>query len=130
MSAWTCRGLSARSPERSFHLVFESHDGRAYVPIPERSTSLRATSTLPVVDSLNALDPNRPIREADIDAARWNISETALPRTSGGCDQPLRRWPELKRLLSASLLPINPCARGAAWVLALSANSGTPTPTW
>src|SRR5260370_15286037 len=73
MSAWTCRGLSARSSERSFHLVFESHDGRAYVPIPERSTSLRATSTLPVVDSLNALDPNRPIREADIDGARWNV---------------------------------------------------------
>src|SRR3974377_2123816 len=64
MSAWTCR--PARSPERSFHLVFESHDGTAHVPIPERSTSPRVTSTLPVVDSLNALDPNRPIREADI----------------------------------------------------------------
>jgi hypothetical protein len=29
-----------------FRLVFESHDGRALVPIPKRSTSLRATSTL------------------------------------------------------------------------------------
>jgi hypothetical protein len=29
-----------------FHLVFESHDGRALVPIPKRSTSPRATSTL------------------------------------------------------------------------------------
>src|SRR5580700_1977514 len=28
------------------------------------------------------------------------------------------------------LLPINPCAKRAAWVLALSANSETPTPTW
>jgi len=28
-----------------FHLVFESHDGRALVPIPKRSTSPRATST-------------------------------------------------------------------------------------
>jgi hypothetical protein len=28
-----------------FHLVFESHDGRALVPIPKRSTSPRAAST-------------------------------------------------------------------------------------
>ena len=34
---------TARPPKRSFHLVFESHDGRAYVPIPERSTSPRVT---------------------------------------------------------------------------------------
>src|SRR6516225_4179273 len=58
MSAWTCRQLSERSPKRSFHLVFESHDGTAYVPIPERSTSLRVTSTLPVVDSQMRLTPN------------------------------------------------------------------------
>ena len=66
MSAWTCRQLPARSPERSFHLVFESHDGRAYAPIPERSTSPRVTSDTANLDSLNALDPNRPIREADM----------------------------------------------------------------
>jgi len=36
---------TARPPERSFHLVVESHDGRAYVPIPERSTSPRVTLT-------------------------------------------------------------------------------------
>jgi hypothetical protein len=36
------------------------------VPIPERSTSPRATSTLQWWKGLNALDPNRPIREADI----------------------------------------------------------------
>src|SRR6516225_4828901 len=58
MSAWTCRQLSERSPKRSFHLVFESHDGTAYVPIPERSTSLRVTSTPPVVDSQKRLTPN------------------------------------------------------------------------
>src|ERR1700720_2893581 len=64
MSAWTCRQLSARPPLRSFHLVFEPHDGRALAPIPKRSTSPRVTSAPPVVDSLKALDPNRPIREA------------------------------------------------------------------
>ena len=46
MSAWTCRRLTARPTKRSFRLVLESHDGRALVPIPERSTSPRATSTL------------------------------------------------------------------------------------
>jgi hypothetical protein len=30
---------------RLFRLVLESHDGRAPVPIPKRSTSPRATST-------------------------------------------------------------------------------------
>ena len=49
-----------------FRLVFEPHDGRAYVPIPERSTSPRGDIDTALVDSLKALDPNRPIREADI----------------------------------------------------------------
>jgi hypothetical protein len=49
-----------------FHLVLESHGGRAYVPIPERSTSPRSDPDTVKVDSLKALDPNRPIREADI----------------------------------------------------------------
>jgi hypothetical protein len=31
--------LPARPRNRLFHLVFESHDGRASVPIPKRSTS-------------------------------------------------------------------------------------------
>jgi hypothetical protein len=31
--------LTARPTKRSFRLVLESHDGRALVPIPERSTS-------------------------------------------------------------------------------------------
>jgi len=36
---------SARPRYRLFHLIFESHDGRACVPIPKRSTSPWATST-------------------------------------------------------------------------------------
>jgi hypothetical protein len=38
MSAWTYR-LMVRPPLRLLHLVLESHDGKALVPIPERSTS-------------------------------------------------------------------------------------------
>jgi hypothetical protein len=47
-----------------FHLVLESHDGRAVVPIPKRSAPASDINT-PEVDGLKALDPNRPIREAD-----------------------------------------------------------------
>ena len=55
---------TARPPVRLFHLVLDSHDGRALVPSPKRSASPRETSTTTAVDSLKALDPQRPIREA------------------------------------------------------------------
>jgi hypothetical protein len=58
---------TATPARRLFHLVLESHDGRALVPIPKRSTSPWATSdTAVVVVGLKALDPEWPIREADI----------------------------------------------------------------
>src|SRR5262249_59670888 len=47
--------------------------GRAFAPSPKRSTSPQATSTLEWLDSLKALDPNRPIREADILFALINV---------------------------------------------------------
>jgi hypothetical protein len=66
VSSHVCWDLPmARPLERSFHLVFESHDGRAYVPIPEKREPASDIDTAVVV-SLKALDPNRPIREADI----------------------------------------------------------------
>jgi hypothetical protein len=40
------------------------------------------TSTLPVVDSLIALDPNRPIREADIDVMAL-IRRLSRPEENG-----------------------------------------------
>jgi len=46
--------LTARPTNRSFRLVLESHDGRALVSIPERSTSPRVTLTS-VVNSLKRL---------------------------------------------------------------------------
>jgi hypothetical protein len=63
MSAWTYRRLMARPLIRLFRLALESHDGRAPVPIPKRSASPCPHLT---VASLIALDPERPIREADI----------------------------------------------------------------
>jgi hypothetical protein len=87
MSAWTCRQLSARPPLRSFHLVFEPHDGRALAPIPKRSTSPRVTSAPPVVDSLKALDPNRPIREADISGSGLLPRKPNLDQLDHKCDR-------------------------------------------
>jgi hypothetical protein len=49
-----------------FHLVLESHTGRAMVPIPKRSASPWVTLNTAAMDSLKVLDPERPIREADI----------------------------------------------------------------
>ena len=46
VSSHVCLDLpTARPSQRSFHLVLESHDGRALAPIPKRSTSPRVTST-------------------------------------------------------------------------------------
>ena len=50
-----------------FRLVFESHVGRALVPIPKKKHEPASDiDTAMVADSLKALDPKWPIREADI----------------------------------------------------------------
>jgi hypothetical protein len=46
------------------------------VPSPKRSASPRATSTHCNVDSLKVLDPERPIREADVN--RFAISHCTV----------------------------------------------------
>src|SRR5215831_17769037 len=84
MSAWPPVRLTARPPNRLFHLVLESHDGRALVPIPKRSTSPRGDVYIAVADSLKVLDLKRPIREADFVRRTANFafgpnSEVARP---------------------------------------------------
>ena len=66
MSAWTYRRSTARPPLRLFHLVFEPHDGRAFCADSEEKREPVSDIDTAVVKSLKALDPNRPIREADI----------------------------------------------------------------
>ena len=64
MSASSCCSTDGKAAEEIVPpRLRTSHDGRALVPIPKRSTSPRATSTLQwwIVE---ALDPIRPIREA------------------------------------------------------------------
>ena len=66
MSAWTYRRSTARPPRRLFHLVFEPHDGRAFCADSEEKREPVSDIDTAVVQSLKALDPKRPIREADI----------------------------------------------------------------
>ena len=49
-----------------FRLVFESHDGRAPGADSEEKHEPVSDIYTVAVDSLKVLDPNRPIREADI----------------------------------------------------------------
>jgi hypothetical protein len=49
-----------------FHLVLESHDGRAPGADSEEKHEPVSDIDTEWVDSLKALDPKRPIREADI----------------------------------------------------------------
>ena len=50
-----------------FHLVLESHDGRAPGADSEEKREPVSDIDTAVVDSLKALDPEWPIREADMD---------------------------------------------------------------
>src|SRR5215471_2267821 len=97
MSAWTYRSsdgkaarkfacplgptvrLTARPPERSFRLVLESHDGRAPGADSEEKHEPVSDIDTVVVDSLKALDPEWPIREADIDRHGWHVRKVPGP---------------------------------------------------
>ena len=58
--------LTARPPERLLHPVFEPHHGRASGADSGEKHEPAGDIDTAVVDSLKALDPGRPIREADI----------------------------------------------------------------
>jgi len=59
--------LTARPTLRSFHLVLGSHDGRAPGADSEEKHEPASDIDTAAADSLKALDPTRPIREADIE---------------------------------------------------------------
>jgi hypothetical protein len=61
-----------------FHLVFESHDGTAFGADSEEKHEPASDVDTVVVDSLKALDPKRPIREAEV-----RVLESASTGRSG-----------------------------------------------
>ena len=67
VSSHVCLDLpTARPPNRSFHLVFESHDGPACRAESVEKHEPASDIAIAAADGLKALDPSRPIREADI----------------------------------------------------------------
>ena len=56
-----------------FRLVLESHDGRAFGADSGEKHEPAGDIDTEAVDSLKALDPNRPIREADIEQDALSI---------------------------------------------------------
>jgi len=73
----------AKPTQRSFRLVFESHDGRALgADSEEKHEPVRDIDTV-AVDSLKALDPKRPIREVRHSAGSLRSGSEALPSQMG-----------------------------------------------
>ena len=72
MSTWTYRSSDGRPPERLFRLVLETHDGRAPGADSEEKHEPVSDIDTVVMDSLKALDPEWPIREADIAQRGWH----------------------------------------------------------
>jgi hypothetical protein len=56
-----------------FRLVFESHTGRALGSDSEEKHEPASDIDTVGVDSLKALDPERPIREADKNGRNWIV---------------------------------------------------------
>jgi hypothetical protein len=75
--------LTARPRARLFHLVFGSHIGRALGADSGEKSGLASDIDTATVESLNALDPKRPIREAVSFTVEspGGISPLGAPRT-------------------------------------------------
>src|SRR5262245_57809002 len=70
--------LTARPPERLFRLVLESHHGRAPGADSEEKHEPASDIDTVAVDSLKALDPEWPIREADFDLRSCYVAEVPI----------------------------------------------------
>src|SRR5437870_744702 len=70
MSAWTYR-LTARPPDRLFHLVLESHDGRAPGADSEEKHEPVSDIDTGVVDGLKVLDPDGRLEKRPCSGHRW-----------------------------------------------------------
>jgi hypothetical protein len=79
MSAWTCRSINGKAaeeivPPRSripWWKGLGADSGEKREPVSDIDTA--------AVDSLKVLDPNRPIREADIACAKSDVRAPGCP---------------------------------------------------
>ena len=70
MSAWTCR-RQGRAKDCSTSFSNPMMEGPSAESVEKREPASDIDAA--VVDSLKALDLNRPIREADIAGRQWNV---------------------------------------------------------
>ena len=77
MSAWTCRHLTVRPTNRLFHLVSRIPYWKGLGAESEEKHEPASDIDTEVVDSLKALDPDRPIREADIMRTLFRTMESS-----------------------------------------------------
>ena len=94
-----------------FHLVLESHDGRAPGADSEEKHEPVSDIDTVVVDSLKALDPEWPIREAVVARSSFFITKSPV-RYSISSKPPLTHSPQ-------QLEPCTPALGNAIRVLAL-----------
>jgi len=83
MSAWTCRP-TARPTKRLFRLVFETHNGRAKSADSEEKREPASDIQTAEMESLKVLDPERPIREADITPAPQQVRKVPTADIGSG----------------------------------------------
>ena len=82
MSAWTYRSSDGNAARKIVPPRLESYDGRALVPSSEEKHEPVSDIDTVVVDSLKALDPEWPIREADR-AKRFTWGAARIIETPG-----------------------------------------------
>jgi hypothetical protein len=80
-----------------FHLVLESHDGRAFVPSPKRSASPQVTFDTAVVDSLKRLTSTGRLEKRTWRKPTFETGHFALERAEQidlriGKDKPLSKY--------------------------------------
>src|SRR5262245_59745382 len=92
--------LTARPPERLFRLVLESHHGRAPGADSEEKHEPASDIDTVAVDSLKALDPEWPIREADTTGRLMSLARTCSPARPAGPQGP-HAGPRLRAALVA-----------------------------
>ena len=66
MSAWTCQSANGKAALKIVPPHLRIPSWKAFVPIPKRRREPASDIETAEVDSLKVLDPEWPIREADI----------------------------------------------------------------
>jgi|SRR5713101_7149352 len=91
MSAWTCRSTDGKAADKivpprlriPYWKGLGADSEEKHEPVSDIDTA--------VVDSLKALDPKRPIREADILRVRQHVSKVPIPEMTLALIQSPRR---------------------------------------